>query len=120
MPTTTKKAAPKKSVAAKKTTAKKTSKKATPTLRSLVYASNHQSFWVSNGLIQNSLVALSEALKQMEKEVFQHHVSKDKNDFADWVYDVLGDSSCATDLRKAKTLPSARSVVVKHLKFYKL
>lgn len=100
-------------------TLSKTTKKTT-TKKDLVCADDERSFWVTNGQILNSLVALNEALQEMEKTVFSHHVSKDKNDFAEWVELVLGDNECAKDLRNAKTLTSARSVVTKHLKSYKI
>ena len=97
-----------------KTTKKTTAKK------DLVCASDERSFWVTDGQILNNLVTLSDALRTMEKSIFSHHVSKDKNDFAEWVELVLNDSECAKDLRKAKTLVSARGVVTKHLKSYKV
>lgn len=112
----TKKAAPKKvakKVAPKKAAAKKPSAKKT-----LVYADNTHSFWVTDGQILNSLVALHDALKAMDKAVYAHHVSKDKHDFADWVDAVLCDGECAEALRKAKTPTTARAVVTKYLKVY--
>ena len=111
-----------KKVAEKKSmtlTSSKTVKK-TAEKKDLVCASDERSFWVSDGQILNNLVTLSDALQTMEKSIFSHHVSKDKNDFAEWVELVLNDSECAKDLRKAKTLISARGVVTKHLKSYKV
>lgn len=130
MPTkkTTKAAAPKKAVAKKsvkaaatkkaapkKTAIKKSTKK---TKKELVYADNARSFWVTNGQVLNSLLALRDALDEMEKEVYGYHAGKAQNDFAVWVDQVLCDAACAADLHKAKTPKSARTVVVKHLKLY--
>ena len=118
--TTTKKAAVKK--VAKKVTSKKTSvaapKKAGKKV--LLIANNQQSFWVNNGQILNSLLALESALGGMTKETFSYHVAKDRNDFAQWVEYVLVDAACAADLRKAKTVSSAKTAVKKHLKTYQL
>jgi hypothetical protein len=100
----------KKAPAAKKVSTKKT----------LVYANNKQSFWVNDGRILNSLLALETAMSEMEKAVFAHHVNKEKHDFADWVDSVLADAACAADLRKKKTLASAHTVVKKHLKSYQI
>lgn len=100
---------------ATKASAKKPVSKAAP---SLVYASDSQSFWVSDGQILNSLVALEIALTSMDKEVFSHHVSKAKNDFAGWVDAVLQDSECAKSLKAVKTAKSAAMVVKKCLKKY--
>ncbi len=118
MPTTTKKVvakslAPKKKVAATKVVTKKASSKKT-----LIYADDVRSFWVCDGQILNSLKALHDAFMTMEKEAFTHHVTKDKNDFADWVEAVLCDGACALDLRKAKTPRGARLVIATHLKSY--
>lgn len=104
----------------KKTTkkvAKKTANKATK--KSLVFASDSESFWAKDGQILNSLVALRDALERMDKEIYTYHVNND-NDFARWVEAVLQDADCASALRKAKTPNSAKTVVVKHLKLYSL
>ena len=121
MPTTTKKVASKKAVkkvATKKVASKKTSTKKAARQKVLVYADNARSFWVHDGQILNSLEALYDVLNSMEKEIFSHHVSKEKNDFADWVSAVLCDETCAADLRNAKTPRSARLIVATHLKQY--
>jgi hypothetical protein len=103
-------------VAKKAATKKAVSKSATK--KPLVYANDQQSFWVNNGKVINSLVALRDALDEMEKEVYSYHAGEAHNDFAKWVSDVLADAACAVDLGKAKTPKTAKSVVVKHLKFY--
>lgn len=108
------KAAPKK-VAAKKTAPKKSAKQSK---KELVYADNERSFWVSDGQVLNSLIALRDALDAMEKEVYGYHAGPVQNDFAIWVEQVLCDADCAKDLGKAKTQKSAKTAVVKHLKFY--
>lgn len=92
----------------------------TESVKPLVYADNQTSFWVSNGQILNSLIALRDALDMMEKEVYHYHAGEAHNDFANWVAAVLCDVDCAKDLEKAKTPTSARTVVVKHLKTYSI
>lgn len=109
------KSALKKKVAAKKTVPKKTAKQSK---KELVYADNERSFWVSDGQVLNSLIALRDALDAMEKEVYGFHAGPVQNDFAIWVEQVLCDADCAKDLGKAKTKKSAKTAVVKHLKFY--
>jgi len=106
-----------KKAAAKKTTAKKAVKKTTKK-KPLVVAPDHQSFWVANGNVLNSLVALRDALDEMKKEVYSYHVSKEHNDFANWVGAVLCDDKCAKALAKAATPTTAKTVVVRHLKVY--
>lgn len=126
----TKKAALKKKAVAKKltkkTAKKKASKKAVKKVvkktakKPLVYANEQTSFWVSNGQILNSMIALRDALDEMEKEVYQYHAGNAQNDFANWVAVVLADQKCASDLEKAKTPRSAKTTVVRHLRYYSI
>ena len=113
-----KKPAAKKTVA-KKAPAKKTKKAVTKKpVKDILYATNEQSFWVTNGEILNSLMALHDALDDMPKDVFEFHVTADQNDFSEWVETVLCDADCAADLQKAKSQKSAKTTVAKHLKHY--
>lgn len=121
----TKKTVAKKVVKPKKKVVKKTAKKAVKksskkasSKKQLTYSSHDTSFWVSDGQILNSLVALSNALDTMEKDVYTFHAEGNENDFANWVEVVLCDGDCAKDLRKAKTQRSAKTAIVKHLKYY--
>ncbi len=114
----TKKPVVKKAVAKKSLTPK--SKKTAPKQKPLVVADDARSFWVADGKILNSLVALQSALEEMEAAVYAHHVTHEKNDFAQWVGDVLCDKTCASALSKAKTTTAAKTVVVRHLKSYQL
>ena len=116
----------KKSTAArKKATSKKTptrtqakgTKKANP---ELVVAAPEQAFWVNSGSTLHSLLELADELAAIENEVFSHHVTADRHDFADWVEQVLADTSCAAALRKAKLPKRAHTVVVTHLKRYRI
>lgn len=103
------------------TTATKSKTKSTPKKEDnkyLIYATNEESFWVTDGSILNSLLALEQALANMDDEVFGYHVTNDKNDFADWVGVVLCDDKCAADLRKTKSTKSACDAVAKHVKSY--
>jgi len=112
----------KKTVKATKSTTKKTAtKKASAKkkqVRALVCAPGGQCFWTTDGTVLEDLNQLQIAFGSMEDEVFLHHVTKEKNDFADWVEFVLEDSGCASDLRKSKKPATSRTVVVKHLRFY--
>ena len=66
-----------------------------------------QSFWVNNGPVLRNLEELSSALPQMSDETFHHHVNNDKNDFSNWINDVVGDKKLANDLLSSKTKDSA-------------
>ncbi len=113
--------------AAKKATVRKAPKKVgqkkavtSKSKRALVYADNRTSFWVQDGQILNSLVALRDAFATMSKATYHYHTSLDHNDFATWVALVLDDDVCAEALRHAKTLTAAKTIVVKHLKHYEV
>lgn len=105
---------------AKKTATKSTGSKSKVSAkkRVLTRAAGEQCFWVKNGAILADLVELSSALKEMEKEVFAHHVRKTQNDFADWIQYVLGDTELADMIRKVKTAKSFHTIVVRRLKTY--
>jgi len=107
------KKADKKSAQPLKAVAKKTGN-----LLPLVVAREEYSFWTSNGSVLANLKELELALKSMSPEVYNHHVTKNKNDFASWVAAILKDRDCADDLKKAKTAKGAKLIVTRHLKKY--
>lgn len=58
-----------------------------------------------------SLEELAEALEIMDDISFKHHVTKEKNDFSNWVRDIIGDIDLSNDLLKAKTRKKAFELV---------
>lgn len=107
-----------KKVAPKKTIKVGVSKKTPVSKKNLIVANNQTSFWVKNGEILNSLVALRDSLEEMEKEVYLYHAGGNHNDFSNWIAAVLSDIECAEAIEKAKTPKSAKIIVTKHLKKY--
>ena len=63
-----------------------------------------KAFWLCDGRVLRNLNDLSEALKNMDKGVFDHHVNNEKNDFSSWIRDVVGDDRLAKGLMKIKTV----------------
>lgn len=107
----------KKKTAQTKNTAKKTiSSKSTA--RVMVCANEECNFWTTDGQVLSDLHDLLSAFEVMEDDVFDYHVTKEKNDFAEWVEHVLDDPACAQDLRKSRKPKTARTVVVRHVKLY--
>ena len=51
-------------------------------------------FWCVNGNVCRNIYELVEAIEAMSEEDFVYHVNEDhqKNDFAKWIGEVLGDS----------------------------
>lgn len=113
---TTKKTAAKKVTPAKKAGVPKQNHKKSK--RVLVHAEGPQCFWATNGLIIANLLELRDALEEMDREVFGYHATEKKNDFADWIEYVLGDTELAAKLRGITTPKKARTVVVSRLKIY--
>lgn len=59
-----------------------------------------KAFWVSNGVTCRSIFELADSISKANDYVFTYHVNRDnkKNDFADWIRNVLGDDILAERL----------------------
>ena len=66
-----------------------------------------QCFWVNNGHVLKNLEELASELQTMGDDTFKHHVSKERNDFTNWVNDVVNDKKLAKDLLSSKNRESA-------------
>jgi hypothetical protein len=86
--------------------------------RVLARAEGAQCFWVNDGQILADLGEFSTALKKMAQDTFTYHVDGSRNDFADWIEFVLGDTELATELRNVKKPKQAHTIVVRRLKIY--
>lgn len=64
-------------------------------------------FYLNDGRCLRNLKELADVLKNMPENMFKYHVTKDKNDFVNWVKDVFGNKKLASDLMKMKTAKSA-------------
>ena len=60
-------------------------------------------FFARNEMIIKSLSELCDALNNMDDHTYMHHVNKERNDFSEWIKDVIGDKKLAKGIRKAKT-----------------
>jgi hypothetical protein len=59
----------------------------------------------------NNIYELKAALGKMHSSAYRHHVTEEKNDFARWVRDVLGDDKLAGDLAKSPEQKEAFGIV---------
>jgi len=89
------------------------SKNANPILMDVV--PKHE-FNIHMGTSIKNLQELADALEIMDDTAFKHHVTKDKNDFSNWVGDAIGDIILSKDLMKAKTSEKAFKEVNKRIK----
>ncbi len=62
-----------------------------------------------------NLQELADALEIMDENTFKHHVTKDKNDFSNWVKDVVCDIDLSKELLKAKTREEALKIMKKRI-----
>ncbi len=64
-------------------------------------------FWCSDGRALKNLSELEVALQEMKEEAFRYHSNETKNDFSNWVRDVIGDEKLSRDLQKSPTREQA-------------
>lgn len=72
-------------------------------------------FWCCDGRILKNLGELCDALGAMSDDAFAYHVNAAKNDFSNWVKDVIKDDSLAGDLLAAANAGAALRVVTERI-----
>lgn len=60
-------------------------------------------FWCRDGRILRNLSELPPALRHMSAETFRHHVNSEKNDFANWIDEIVGEQALAHEVRNLRT-----------------
>jgi hypothetical protein len=68
-------------------------------------------FWCADGQALKNLSELQAALNGMSSDTFCYHLNETKNDFSNWVRDVIGDEQLSKDLKKSKTQIQAAKIV---------
>jgi len=76
-------------------------------------------FWVNNGAVLTTLEEFSKELKSMESEKFSYHVNTEKNDFANWINDIIGDQVLAKNISKIKTQKTLAKTVGERVSYLK-
>jgi hypothetical protein len=74
-----------------------------------------QYFILCNGQPVKNVKELADALENIRDDVFTHHVTPDRNDFATWVHDVFKDVELAEELAGVKDKGNTRIVLYKHI-----
>jgi hypothetical protein len=101
-----------------KPAAKRQIKSKGKTKKPLTKAPEECIFWCIDGHTFRDLKELAEGLTAMSNETFYHHVTRDRNDFTNWVRDVINDVELANDLTKATCRDEAATYVVARLDYY--
>ena len=76
-------------------------------------------FWCHDGTVLKNIAELANALKVMPADTYNYHVNNEKNDFRNWIRDVIGDTTLANQLVKGVNQQSALSRVESRLRFIK-
>src|SRR3989338_9219187 len=71
---------------------------------------------IINGTIVKSLRELLKELKSMNEEAFRYHVSRNGNEFASWIREVIGDISLARQVKHARTRERCAKIVAVRIK----
>jgi len=72
-------------------------------------------FVLCNGKPVKNIKELADIMEEIEDQVFNHHVTSDKNDFATWVKDIFKDIELAEKLAGVKDKKHMQLVVYKHI-----
>ena len=89
---------------------KKTEAKAAP-----VEAKPENYFILVTGVPLKSLRELANALETMNDWVFSHHVNDTRNDFSNWVKDILKESELAQEIKVIRNMKDMEIKILKHL-----
>ena len=76
-------------------------------------------FWCQDGHVFRNMSELGEALASMSDETFTFHSNSEKNDFANWVRDIIGDGKLARDLARSQNRAQAAKKVAERVDFLK-
>jgi hypothetical protein len=74
-------------------------------------------FWCHDGKVIKNLGELEKALNDMSDETFHYHSGEERNDFSNWIRDVLGDEKLARDFSKTRSCTQASQAVAQRISF---
>ena len=99
----------------KKTRQKKTTKRASKKTKYNKDAPKENYFVLCDGKQVKNIKELADVMEDIEKHVFDHHVTPDSNDFAKWVEDIFKDVGLAKKLAGVKEKGRMQLVLYKHI-----
>jgi len=71
-------------------------------------------FFLKDGRKLKSLHELINAFDEMSDEVFHYHVNEEKNDFANWINDVMDEKKLASEIKNAEDMVQTQLKLLKH------
>ena len=108
----------KKKTSSKKKVKTKTKKKAKASSKNVdaLKKVDHQCyFMVVDGSVIRSLYELAEALEWMSDDAYYYHVTQDRNDFCNWVNDIIKDTELAKKMGEAPNRERCQIIVLRHI-----
>ena len=63
-------------------------------------------FYSNDGTVLSNVKELPNAIKTMSSDTFLHHVNSERNDFANWVEQVMGEEKLGLQIRRVKNKDS--------------
>lgn len=72
-------------------------------------------FYVCSGEVLKSMLDLADSLETMQTDVFIYHVNEQKNDFANWIKDVLCEPVLAEELYLIKDKDKTQIAVLRFI-----
>ena len=72
-------------------------------------------FYLHNGTPLKSIAELIDELVHMDQIVFNHHIDKQKNDFANWLRDVFGQKELARRINLTRSPKGMLKSIKKYL-----
>ena len=75
-------------------------------------------FYLCNGAILKNLDDMLNALQNIDDEVYEYHANNEKNDFCNWIKDIVGDAELAFNL-KMKSKPEAINILKARIEYVK-
>lgn len=72
-------------------------------------------FFLADGTIIKNIKELIFMLDDLPEWVFKHHVNDQKNDFASWIRNVLGDQNLAEKISGVKSSEEMKKIIIRHV-----
>jgi len=98
-----------------KALAVKTNKSLAVTIKMPVTAAPDNYFVLSSGVPLKNLKELANSLESMNDDIFFHHVSDSRNDFAAWASEILMEKELAEEMGGIKDRSMMEMKILKHL-----
>lgn len=85
--------------------------------RVLSDVSAEKCFWFNNRPIVRNIYELVATINNISEDAFKYHVNEEKNDFSNWIRDVLKDEKLAKTLLKTKTKNTTVKKIKERIKY---